>query len=299
MEENHVFSILKKKWLLWFFLLLPVLSPANPVSAEAGSGSIQFSTSSAQIKRGDLFTVVCQVSSEEAFVDVSFTIDYEDSVMEFIKGGSKVSGGYGELTVDSSGNSDETYKKTFSLQFMAQGKGAGMISVKKGTVEMTDADGNAFSTSSNALSIQVSKKGAASAAENSANPEPAQKNGSQNPESAPGSQKQEGSVPSQNPQGAPDSQKQEGNVPSQNPEKDDRAETGAAAAAAPKQGDIMAAAPEETAAATVTATPENENAKTDNRDAGETLSYVLVGIIVVVAIVFIGIFSVWRTTNRR
>ena len=131
---------------------------AVPARCEASSCVIQFSTASAQVKRGELFTIVCQVTSSTPFLDVSFTIDYDDNIMQFVKGGKKVSGGYGELMVDSSGNSEETYKKTFSLQFMGKGNGSGLISVKD-TAEITDAEGNAFSVSSNRLSIQVSKKG--------------------------------------------------------------------------------------------------------------------------------------------
>lgn len=141
--------------LVTFVLLLAVF--AVPARCEASSCVIQFSTASAQVKRGELFTIVCQVTSGDPFLDVSFTIDYDDNIMQFVKGGKKVSGGYGELLVDSSGNSDETYKKTFSLQFMGKGNGSGLISVKD-AAQVTDAEGNAFSVSSNRLSIQVSKK---------------------------------------------------------------------------------------------------------------------------------------------
>lgn len=139
-----------------FFLILAAL--AVPVPAEASSCVIQFTSASTQVKRGDIFTIVCQVSSGDPFLDVSFTIDYDDSIMQFVKGGKKVSGGYGELLVESLGNSVETNKKTFSLQFMAKGNGSGLISVKD-TAEVTDAAGSSFSISSNRLSIRVTKKG--------------------------------------------------------------------------------------------------------------------------------------------
>lgn len=145
------------RFILAAFILMFVVF-AIPVRCEASSCVIQFSTSSAQVKKGELFTIVCQVTSDDPFLDVSFTVDYDDNIMQFIKGGKKVSGDYGELTVDSSGNSDETYKKTFSLQFKGKKNGSGLISVKD-TAEVTDAEGNAFSVSSNRLSIQVSKKG--------------------------------------------------------------------------------------------------------------------------------------------
>lgn len=159
MHQAHI----RGRLLLIAFVLLLVVF-AVPVRSEANSCVIQFSTASAQVKRGELFTIVCQVTSGDPFLDVSFIIDYDDNVMHFVKGGKKVSGGYGELTVDSSGNLEETYKKTFSLQFMGKRNGSGLISVKD-SAEITDAAGNAFSVSSNRLSIQVSKKGSEDAGE--------------------------------------------------------------------------------------------------------------------------------------
>lgn len=159
----------KGRLVLVTFVLM-FMAFAIPVRSEANSCVIQFSTASAQVKRGELFTIVCQVTSVDPFLDVSFTIDYDDNVMQFVRGGKKVSGGNGELTVDSSGNLEETYKKTFSLQFMGKGNGSGLISVKD-TAEITDVEGNAFSVSSNRLSVQVSKKGSKTG--ESASPAPA------------------------------------------------------------------------------------------------------------------------------
>lgn len=153
-----------RKCCLLFVLLFIVGGFCFSSRSEASSCVIQFTSAATEIKRGDIFTIVCQVSSSDPFLDTSFMIDYDDSIMQFIKGGKKVSGGYGELLVESSGNTTETYKKTFSLQFMGKGNGSGLISVK-GTAEVTDAEGNAFSVSSNRLSIHVRKKSAGVQAE--------------------------------------------------------------------------------------------------------------------------------------
>lgn len=127
-------------------------------SAEAASCSIQFTASQTEIPRGDIFTVVCRVTSNDPFTDVSFRIDYDDRIMQFIKGGKNVSGGYGELWVNSVENEEEVYKKTFSLQFMAKGKGSGMV-LAGGTPEVWDASGEVFSVSANRLSLEVTKAG--------------------------------------------------------------------------------------------------------------------------------------------
>ena len=152
-----MYLVRKRGYVILFFLIL-IVAAAVPSRCKANSCVIQFTTETAQVKKGDVFTIVCQVTSTAPFLDVSFVIDYDDTVMEFIKGGKKVSGGFGELTVDSGGNSEETYKKTFSLQFKARANGSGLISVKD-AAEIVDVEGNSFSVSSNRLPIQVSQKG--------------------------------------------------------------------------------------------------------------------------------------------
>lgn len=138
--------------LLCFFLC------AFPSVAQARSSVVQFSTKKEQVKKGDTITVVCQVTATEEFLDTSFSIRYDADVLHFVKGGTKVTGSDGKLTVLSVGNSETTLKKTFSLQFAAAKKGTAFISVD-GTAKVTDADGNDFSVSSNQLMITVNKKG--------------------------------------------------------------------------------------------------------------------------------------------
>jgi len=140
-------------------LVLCMLFCAIPTVAKAGSSVVQFSTKNEQVKKGDTFTIVCQVTATEEFLDTSFTINYDAEVLHFVKGGKKVSGGDGKLTVLSVGNSETTTKKTFSLQFTAAKKGNAFISVD-GTAKVTDAEGEDFSVSSNQLMVTVSKKGA-------------------------------------------------------------------------------------------------------------------------------------------
>lgn len=150
---------MKKKWrgMIIFMGLLGAFL-AVPCMAEASSGTIQFTTASSQVKKGDMFTVVCQVTSSNTFLDTEFSIDYNAKILQFVSGGKKVSGSGGNLQVASTGNKTATNKKTFSLQFVALKNGASNISVL-GSAKVTDEDGNTFSISSNRLSILVSKEG--------------------------------------------------------------------------------------------------------------------------------------------
>lgn len=156
-KEDRIYMM--KKWrgiivLLWLFGAFFAVSSR----AEASSGTIQFTTASSQVKKGDMFTVVCQVTSANTFLDTEFSIDYNAKILQFVSGGKKVSGSGGVLRVSSTGNKTATNKKTFSLQFVALKNGASNISVT-GSAKVTDEEGNSFSVSSNRLSIIVSKDG--------------------------------------------------------------------------------------------------------------------------------------------
>lgn len=124
----------------------------------ANSGRIQFTTPTSEVQKGDDVTVICQVVSDYPFVDASFSVSYDQRYLTFITGGNKVSGANGVLTVSSVGNTEETNKKTFSLQFEAKKKGIAVIGLE-GQAKVTDADGNSFSMSSNHISVTVLKKG--------------------------------------------------------------------------------------------------------------------------------------------
>ncbi len=150
---------MKRRKILWLFVFVLTGFLWIPVSVRASSGSVQLSSVSANVAKGDFFTVVCQVTSTDAFVDTSFQISYDDKILEFISGGKKVTGGEGMLQVASTGNSKETTKKTFSLQFRAKKKGSTLIA-PDGAIKVTDQTGNAFSMSSNQLLVTVTKKGA-------------------------------------------------------------------------------------------------------------------------------------------
>lgn len=142
-----------------FILGILVLFLAVPAEAEAGSAVIRFTTASETVQKGEIFTVVCQVISQDAFLDTEFQIRYDEELVQFLKGGSKVTGGSGLLTVSSTGNETASTKKTFSLQFVADKKGTAVFDIK-GTASITDANGISFSSSSNRLLVTVQKKGA-------------------------------------------------------------------------------------------------------------------------------------------
>lgn len=127
------------------------------IKADAASGVVQFTTITPVVTKGDVCTVVCQVTSEEAFLDTSFSVSYDDHILTFLTGGAKVKGGNGLLKISSLGNTKETKKKTFSLQFEAKKKGNCLIELE-GQADVTDSGGEHLSLSSNRLTVTVQKR---------------------------------------------------------------------------------------------------------------------------------------------
>lgn len=146
-----------KKIVFGFLFVLSVL--LLPAKAEAAGCVIQFTTAESQVEKGDTFTVVCQVTSNSAFLDTEFKVNFDSDILHFQKGGKKVSVSGGVLTISSTGNEVSTTKKTFSLQFIAVKNGKASLEVD-GTANVINEDGEGLSVSSNRLDITVSKKGA-------------------------------------------------------------------------------------------------------------------------------------------
>ena len=145
-----------KKRMTAGIILILMMAFCLPVTAKAASGSLQLSALSETVSKGSQVTVVCQVASAESFADVSFRLSYDDSILTFLSGGKKVSGGNGMLEIASTGNTAEVPKKTFSLQFKAKKKGTTIIRAD-GDISVTNASGEKCSMWSNQVAVSVVK----------------------------------------------------------------------------------------------------------------------------------------------
>ncbi len=125
-----------------------------PAIGLAASASVQLSTKAQEVKEGDTFTVVCQVSSEESFQDVELELHYSSRVIQFVKGGSKVTGKNGVIHIKSTGNEDSVNRRTYSLKFRALQEGNATIRTDE-NISITNAEGEAFSASSNRMNLFI------------------------------------------------------------------------------------------------------------------------------------------------
>ena len=88
------------------FLLLCLGFLAVPGKSLAASAVVEFSTDKTEVKKDETVTVVCRVTSKDGFNDVKMKVSYDSDVLQFIEGGKKVSGGNGQLSIQSVGNTD-------------------------------------------------------------------------------------------------------------------------------------------------------------------------------------------------
>lgn len=141
------------------------------VRAEAASAKVQLSAQPEEVVKGEYFYVVCNVSSEKKFCDVEMDILYDANMFQFVRGGSKVRGGDGTVRISSTGNDDEVKQRTFSLQFKALETGTSKFDLG-GSMDITNADGENFSASSNMMTVRVLPDGESGAETNVPTPTP-------------------------------------------------------------------------------------------------------------------------------
>lgn len=142
------------------FLLLCLGFLAVPGKSLAASAVVEFSTDKTEVKKDETVTVVCRVTSKDGFNDVKMKVSYDSDVLQFIEGGKKVSGGNGQLSIQSVGNTDAVTTRTYSLQFQAVGEGATAIQTD-GNPKILDSEGNKLSISSNRIVLSVTAEEAA------------------------------------------------------------------------------------------------------------------------------------------
>ena len=55
-----------------------------PAEARAAGCTIQFTTANSEVKKGEMFTVVCQVTSSTPFLDAEFKINFDSGLLQFV-----------------------------------------------------------------------------------------------------------------------------------------------------------------------------------------------------------------------
>ena len=143
-----------------FFCLLLSVAPAK--SAEAAGALVSITTKNVNPVVGDEVYVVITVSSSELIKGFEAYFSYDNRVLRFVTGGSVVHGNDDEFQIEDTERTTSATKITYSVKFIARGKGETSISLKNGfEVTADNEESSKMSVSYSPLLIVVKKKGAA------------------------------------------------------------------------------------------------------------------------------------------
>lgn len=149
-------SLFTKYWMINFVFLILLTSIGNPISIQASSATIYFSSESSQVIIGDTISVVMTVESSAIVGTVEAYVIYDPKLLEFKTGGSLVSGGDGLLKVSDVDTTQENEVKTYSFSFKALKEGSCEIGLSDIPM-VCDSNGEEMSYSSNRVSLTVKK----------------------------------------------------------------------------------------------------------------------------------------------
>ncbi|WP_455714808.1 cadherin-like beta sandwich domain-containing protein [Anaerosporobacter sp.] len=146
----------RKNAVLIYILLLCLLVNIVPSkSVKAASATVSITQKDTDIKLNDTFSVIVKVEATDDIGGFETFLTYDESKMEFISGGSMVSGGDGILRVSDMNPENIVKSRKYVLQFKAIKQGNAQIETMDQAYVYTYEDSAEMSVSSNRLSIDI------------------------------------------------------------------------------------------------------------------------------------------------
>ena len=146
-----------------FFCLFLLGVPVK--RTKAAGASVSISTRNTDPVVGEEVYVIITVRSSELIQGFKAYFSYDNRVLRFVTGGSVVHGNDDEFQIEDTERTTSATKITYSVKFIARGKGETSISLKNGFEVTADNDESSkMSVSYSPLLIVVNKKGAADTA---------------------------------------------------------------------------------------------------------------------------------------
>ncbi|HEX3022838.1 MAG TPA: cadherin-like beta sandwich domain-containing protein [Lachnospiraceae bacterium] len=147
----------RRKTILAYLLLLCLGSGLFMQSkvAYAASATVSLSTDASDIKLKDTFEVILLVEADAEIGGFETYLSYDDTLIEFVEGGSCVTGGEGILKVNDMNPENIVTSRKYVLQFKAIDQGNMEIKVMDQAHVYAYDDSAEMSVSSNRLSISI------------------------------------------------------------------------------------------------------------------------------------------------
>ena len=133
------------KWvvLLLIMTLVTVVAPGKPV--QAASATITISTTSEEIRVGDMVEVTLTIKADATIGDFEGYLKYNDSIFEFYSAASCITGGAGILRISDMEASPSPQERSYKMHFKAVDKGECKIELYNRPVVYGYSDGTEMS----------------------------------------------------------------------------------------------------------------------------------------------------------
>ena len=125
---------------------------ARPVLA--ASAEVELTADLVQVNLGEEFFVYVNISSQTQFGDFEGSITYDEDILEYQGGASKIKGSGGYLTISDLGNTQGDTKRKYTMKFEASQVGICKIAFHDRAI-VYELEGSEMSVSNNVLTINV------------------------------------------------------------------------------------------------------------------------------------------------
>lgn len=145
----------KNALLIYILVVCLFVNMVPSIAVKAASATVSITLKETEIKLNDTFNVIVKVEASDTIGGFETFLTYDESKMEFINGGSLVSGGDGILRVSDMNPENIVKSRKYVLQFKAIEQGNAQIETMDQAYVYTYEDSAEMSVSSNRLSISI------------------------------------------------------------------------------------------------------------------------------------------------
>ena len=131
-----------------------VVGMGGVVTIKATSASITLSSKSKEVQKGDAFSLVLSLESNDIIGGFEGYISYDENLVEFETGGNHISGGGGILRISDLDSEQQSESKKYGIKFRAKKKGECTFKISD-TPMVYNADGDELSVSSNQFVLSI------------------------------------------------------------------------------------------------------------------------------------------------
>lgn len=134
--------------------LIGVVGVGGVLTIKATSASITLSSKSKEVQKGDAFSLVLSLESNDIIGGFEGYIAYDENLVEFETGGNHISGGGGILRISDLDSEQQSESKKYGIKFRAKKKGECTFQISD-TPMVYNADGDELSVSSNQFVLSI------------------------------------------------------------------------------------------------------------------------------------------------